>query len=81
MSLDPNSNRMPSLTGALFPSLTISFPALVGQASMASRVVLEGKAGLRDWVRGVGKHSPRVLNVYFIYLGLMVLSFVPIIMM
>ena len=67
--------------GALFLSLAISFLALVGQASMASSVVLEGKAGLRDWVNGIRKHSPRALGVYFIYLGVMVLSFVPIIMM
>jgi len=55
--------------GALFLSLAISFLALVGQASMASLVVLGGKAGLRDWVQGVSKYSPRVLGVYVIYLG------------
>lgn len=67
--------------GALFLSLVISFLALVGQASMATVVVLGGKAGLRDWVRGVRRHSPRALGVYFIYLGVMVLSFVPMIVM
>jgi len=67
--------------GALFLSLVISFLALVGQASMASVVVLGGKAGLRDWVRGVRRHSPRALGVYFIYLVVMVLSFVPMIVM
>jgi hypothetical protein len=67
--------------GALFLSMAISFLALVGQASMASSVVLGGKAGLRDWVNGIRKHSPRVLGVYFIYLVVMVLSFVPMIVM
>ena len=67
--------------GALFLSMAISFLALVGQASMASVVVLGGKASLRDWVNGIRKHSPRMLGVYFIYLGMMVLSFVPITVM
>jgi hypothetical protein len=67
--------------GVLFLSLVISFLALVGQASMVSVVVLGGKAGLRDWINGIRKHSPRVLGVYFIYLGAMVLSFVPMIVM
>jgi len=67
--------------GALFLSMAISFLALVGQASMASVVVQGGKASLRDWVNGIRKHSPRVLGVYFIYLGVMVLSFIPIIVM
>lgn len=67
--------------GALFLSMTISFLTLIGQASMASRVVLDGKAGLRDWVQGVRKYSPRVLGVFVIYLGVMVLSFIPMMIM
>jgi len=67
--------------GALFLSLTISFLTLIGQASMASRVVLEGKAVLRDWVQGVRKYSPRVLGVCAIYLGVLVLSFIPMMIM
>jgi hypothetical protein len=64
--------------GTLALSLTISFLSLIGQASMASEVVLEGKASLRDWVHGVRKYSTRVLGVYAIYLGIMIVSVIPL---
>jgi hypothetical protein len=66
---------------ALFLSLAISFLTLIGQASMASRVVLEGKAVLRDWVHGVKRYSTKVLGVCVIYLGVLVLSFIPMMIM
>ena len=68
-------------SGVLFLSLAISFLTLIGQASMASRVVLNGKAGLRDWVQGVKRYSTKVLGVCAIYLGVLVLSSIPMMIM
>jgi hypothetical protein len=65
--------------GAMALSLIVSFLTLIGQASMASEVVLGGIASLRDWVQGIKSYSRRALGVYTVYLVIIMLSFIPLI--
>ena len=65
--------------GAIGLSLIVSFLTLVGKASIASQVVLGGRASLRDWVKGVVSYSRRALGAYAVYLVLIILSFIPLI--
>ena len=64
--------------GVLFLNLIISFLALLGQASMAGKVVVEGKTRLIDWGKGIKKYFLRVLGIGLIYLGIMFVFFIPI---
>jgi hypothetical protein len=43
--------------GLMGLSLIVSFLTLIGKASMASQVVLGGRASLRDWIKGVVSYS------------------------
>lgn len=58
----------------------ISFLALLGQASMAGRVVVEGETRLIDWGKGVKKYSLRVLGIGLIYVGIVAVFFVLVVM-
>ena len=62
--------------GVLLLNLIVSFLALLGQASMAGRVVAEEKTRLTDWGKGIKKYSLRVLGIGLIYLGIIVVFFV-----
>jgi len=61
-------------------NLVISFLALLGQASMAGRVVVEGKTRLVDWGKGIKKYFLRVLGIGLIYLGIIAVFFVIMVM-
>jgi len=76
--LRPGSYALVGL-GLMGLSLSVSFLTLVGKASMASQVVLGGRASLRDWVEGIASYSRRALDVYAVYLVLIILSFIPLI--
>jgi len=58
----------------------ISFLALLGQASMAGRVVVEGKTRLIDWGKGIKKYFLRVLGIGVIYVAIIGLFFVLMVM-
>lgn len=66
--------------GVFLMNLVISFLALLGQASMAGRVVVEGKTRLIDWGKGIKKYSLRVLGIGLIYLGIIAVFFVLMVM-
>lgn len=63
--------------GILILILIVSFLALLGQASMAGKVVLGEIPSLSDWVRGVRAYFSRVLGISLIYLGILSLVFIP----
>lgn len=66
--------------GVFLMNLVISFLALLGQASMAERVVVEGKTRLVDWGKGIKKYFLRVLGIGLIYLGIIAVFFVLMVM-
>jgi len=55
--------------GILFMNLAVPFLGLLGQASMAGKIVDGGKADLDDWIEGIRAYFSRVLGVSLIYLG------------
>lgn len=67
--------------GVFLMNIVISFLALLGQASMAGRVVVEGKTRLIDWGKGIKKYFLRVLGIGLIYLGIIAVFFVIMVMM
>ena len=66
--------------GVLLLNLIVSFLVVVGQASMAGKVVVEGKTRLADWSKGVKKYALRVLGIGLIYLGILVAFFMLLVM-
>lgn len=67
--------------GVLLLNLIISYLALLGQASIAGKVVVEGKTRLTDWGRGTKKYFFKVLGIGLIYLGILLIFFILIMMM
>lgn len=55
--------------GILFLNLAVPFLGLLGQVSMAGKIVDGGKADLDDWIEGIRAYFSRVLGVNLIYLG------------
>jgi hypothetical protein len=55
--------------GILFLNLAVPLLCLLGQVSMAGKIVGGGKADLDDWVEGIRAYFSRVLGVSLIYLG------------
>ena len=61
--------------GILLLNLVIYLIALLGQASMAGKVVVEGKTRLIDWAKGIKKYFLRVLGIGLIYFGIIIVFF------
>lgn len=55
--------------GILFLNLAFPLLGLLGQVSMAGKIVDGGKADLDDWIEGIRAYFSRVLGVSLIYFG------------
>lgn len=56
----------------------VSFLALLGQASMAGKVVSGKKTSLSDWVDGTRAYFSRALGISMIHMGIVGIFFIPL---